>query len=98
MLSGKLLQLIESHSEQIAGRMLELIRKDAELETLASLPDTDLFETWNRIVGRLEKWLDPSLREELALDQQESAKVRFRQRIPLHEGVYALHLLRNEVI
>jgi hypothetical protein len=97
MLSGKLLQLVKSHSEEIAAAALHQIRTDPNLEKMSALSDDDLFESWNRLLARLERWLDPAQRNVLAFDLQEEAKIRFGQGIPLHEEIYVFHLLRNQV-
>jgi hypothetical protein len=98
MLSGKLLRLIETHSEQITDSVLRLLRADTEITHLNSLADAELFETWNHRLSHLERWLVPAQRGALALDEENVAKLRFADGIPLHEMVYAFHLLRNQTI
>ena len=98
MLSAKLVGLIKAHSEDITASVVRMIRENPEMSNIARLPDDDLFETWNHRLSHLERWLSPLEHGKLSRDQEEIAKVRFQQGIPLHEMVYAFHLLRNQTI
>jgi hypothetical protein len=74
------------------------MHNEPDMEKLSAVSDADLFETWNQLLSRLERWLDPKQREALGIDMEAVARIRYGQRIPLHEIVYAFHLLRNQTI
>jgi hypothetical protein len=98
MLSGKLARLIEDHSEQIVKAALRQINDNPDLKRLSSLSDSRLVERGREILAHLTRWLDPSQREALAREHEESAKVQLERGIPLHESVLALQLLRNQAV
>jgi len=98
MLSSKLIQLIEDHSEQITARVLGKIRKDPRLAHVVRLPETDLRQRAQEILKNLGHWLAASQEEELARHCERLGRLRFTEDIPLHEAVLARFLIKDEMI
>ena len=65
MLSGKLIHLIEAHSDQITSRVIHQIRHDPQLKHIPGLPDAELRETGAHILENLGHWLASPKEEEL---------------------------------
>jgi hypothetical protein len=98
MLSTKLVQLIESHWEEIASRLIQAIRKDPELRTLAQYPDLELREWCRVILADLGYLCSASKEEEIKRRFQVLGRVRFEENVPLHEAVLRIHILKDKII
>ena len=98
MFSGKLVDTVVKHSDDIMRLVIKRIREDDDLKCVGSLSDSELLERGRHILGRLETWLNPSKRELLGRDYEELGKRRFEQSVPLHESVRALLLIRSTAI
>jgi hypothetical protein len=98
MLSGKLIRLIESHSDEITRRTIRQIHEDPELPHLKKVPDSELRERWQVISRNLGQWLAAGRKAKLISDFEELGGLRFREHIPLHEVVRAHHIVRNTMI
>lgn len=98
MLSTKLVQLIESHWEEIAKRMISAIRKHPDMHNLSSRPDIELREWCQEILQNLGELLTVVKRDEVQRRFQILGKMRFEENIPLHEAVLRFHLLKDKII
>jgi hypothetical protein len=98
MFSGKLVDTIVKHSDDIMRLVIKRVREDGELKYVGSLSDSELLERGRHILGRLETWLNPSKRASLRRDYEELGKRRFEQSVPLHEAVRVLLLIRSQAI
>jgi hypothetical protein len=98
MLSGKLIRLIESHSDEIAARVVRRIREDPELPRIQTLPDIELRERSQTLLKNLGQWLAAGKDCQLTKQFEAIGKLRFEEHIPLHESVRALQVVRNEMI
>jgi hypothetical protein len=98
MISGKLVHLIETHSDQIINRVVYQIRHDEDMSHIRALLDSELRE-WNlELLERLAYWLSPANREDLGHRYERLGKLRFEQDIPLHESVRGLCLMREKTL
>jgi hypothetical protein len=97
MLSARLIRMISDHWEQIADRVLRQVRRDSKLLELGKLPEPEQRERAREILQSLGRWL---VSREEDLDQRSEAlgRRRFEEGIPLHEVVYSLQLLRENMI
>jgi hypothetical protein len=98
MFSGKLVDTIVKHSDDIMRLVIKRIREDADLKYIGSLSDAELLERGHHILERMEMWLNPARRKSLERDYEELGRRRFEQSVPLHESVRALLLIRSQAI
>ncbi len=98
MLSVKLIQLIENHSDQIARAVLHRIHHDPRTPHMARLPEGELRDHCHEILKKLGHWLAESKEEEVASHFQELGRLRAAEAVPLHEAVHALHVLKTRML
>jgi hypothetical protein len=98
MLSTRLVQLIETHWEEIASRVIREIRNNAEMSNLAQQPDIELREWCREITANLGYLLSASKSEERRRRFEVYGQMRFEENIPLHEAVGRCHLLKDKII
>ncbi len=97
MLSANLVRLISDHWEEIAERVLQRVRRDSKLFEFGKLPEPELRERARDILQNLGNWM-VSREEDLAQRYERFGRQRCEEGIPLHEVVYALHLLKECMI
>jgi hypothetical protein len=98
MVSAKFVQLIESHADQIADRVVTELRRDSRAPHISGLPETEIRESCHRVLRNLGHWLTASSEEEIARYYQERGRIRAAEEIPLHEAVYLLQLLKGKML
>ena len=98
MLSGRLVQLIEEHWEDIAGRVVREIRRHPDLPVLARRPDAELKEWCQGILTNLGYWLAATRGEELRGRYEGLGRTRFEESVPLHEAVLRFFVLKDKII
>ena len=98
MLSGKPIQLIESHEEEIARSILRAIRHHSGFSHLSGLPDQELRERGEQILKNLGHWLAHGNEQALAREYEALGRERFEEGVPLQEAVHCLCLMRNKMI
>ena len=94
MLSVKLVQLVETHWEQITERILYKIQNDARLAHINTLPESELRWRAREIVRNIGDWLGDS-QEPLAQRCKALGRERFNEGIPLHEVVLAQFIMKE---
>ena len=97
MLSTRLLQLIEDHSEEIAKSVLESIRRDRLLSRFSKLPDAELLTRFEDVCKKISVWLAESNEEQLAKHFEKLGWLRYAEEIPLHEVVRAAHVFKEQL-
>jgi hypothetical protein len=98
MLSGRLVQNIETHWEEIAARLIQKIRRHPETPALGALPDAQLRDWCQTILENLQSWLPSGGEEEIRRRYEAMGGDRFEESIPLHEAVLRLQLLKGAII
>jgi hypothetical protein len=98
MLSIKLVELIESNWQEIAERVIRAVKKHPDLPNLAALPDLELREWCQEILQHMGYLLSAKREGEIQRRFQVLGKLRFEEKIPLHEAVLRVHLLKDKVI
>lgn len=98
MLSGKLIHLIEEHWGEITSRVLDEIRRDPGMVHFQSIPEIELREMGQNVLNNLSHWLAAGHEDSLNRHYEELGRVRFAERVPLHESVRALCILREKMI
>jgi hypothetical protein len=96
MLSHRLIELIESHWEQIAAGAIAEIRRDERLPHMRELPLSEL-RTWAQgILKNLACWRASD--HEAGQHYERLGRQRFRESVPLHEVIRSLHHLKRKLI
>ena len=98
MLSARLVQLIEGHSEEISSRLLHAIRSHPDMRNLAARPEGEIREWCREILNNLGFLLSARKDESVEQRFQVLGRDRFDENIPLHEAVLRLHLLKDKII
>jgi len=98
MLSGRLIQLIEAHQEQISANVIREIRLHPDLHTLRKLSDAELRERGQQILENLGSWLAMGQEAEIVQAYEKIGKSRFEHGVPLHESVRALAIVKDKTI
>ena len=97
MLSARLIQLIEDHSEEITRTLLQKVRHDPLLPRYRELSDFELLDRFRKVCNKLGYWLADSDPEQVATAYEGLGRDRFNEQIPLHEVVHAAHLIKNQL-
>jgi hypothetical protein len=97
MLSTRLVQLVETHSEEIARAVLEAIRNDRRLPIFGKWPDAELLTRFEDVCKRLSIWLSESNEAQLAKHYEGLGLLRYLEEIPLHEVVWAALLFKQQL-
>lgn len=95
MLSVKLVQLVETHWEQISGRILHKIQNDPRLTHVSRLSESELRTRAREILQNIGDWLGASLDEPLAGRCEALGRQRFAEGVPLHEVVLARFIIKE---
>lgn len=98
MLSSKLVEMIEGHTEQIKRNVLKEVRKDSRLSEFTKLSDTELLRRFEDVCRHLGRWL--SLQDEKLLENRYAAlgRERFEEGIPLQEVVLATQMFKGALL
>ncbi len=98
MLSTKLVQLIETHWDTIAQRLIVAVRSHPDMQELAKRPRLELREWCRDILENLGDLLSAKDHEEQQQRYRVLGKTRFEENVPLHEAVLRFHMLKELVI
>jgi len=98
MLSSKLVQLIESHWEEIATRLISEVRRHPEMPKLARKTDAEMREWCRNILQDLDYLLAASKAQEVRRRFEILGRMRCEENIPLHEAVLRFHILKDKII
>ena len=98
MLSGKLVQLIEANWEEIASRLIADVRKHPDLANLSRKTDGELREWCQEILRNLGYLLVSSKKDEVRRRFEVLRRMRFEEKVPLHEAVLRFHLLKDKIL
>lgn len=98
MISTRLVQLIESNGDQIIDRVAARIRCEPEITHSKLLFDYELRGLGHNLLRHLGEWLSAGRAYELAQSYEQFGRLCSQQRIPLHEALRALGLLREKML
>jgi len=96
MLFHRLIETVESHSEDIVTSLVYQVRRDPELKHLHALADPELRHWASSVVTRLSSSLAHS--DNLAARSSDLGRIRAGQHVPLHECVREILLLKKVVV
>jgi hypothetical protein len=97
MISTTLVQLIESHWEDISARLIRAVRSHSDIQALAARPDGELREWCQNILENLGYLLSASKEDEFRSRFEGLGRMRFEENIPLHEAVLRLQMLKDKL-
>src|SRR5690242_17078048 len=100
MLSVRLIQMIEDHWDGITSAVLHQVRNDPHFSRIRELPDTEIRDIGRTLLRNLGHYLTAGKAEQRSLHEQFEGlgRIRFAERIPLHEAVRALQIVKKKVI
>ena len=98
MISAKLVQLIEDHSDTITDRVVREIRHHPRMHHIGRLPETELRDVCQDVLKRLGHWLLASREDEVARHFEAQGRVRAKEKVPLHEVVNGSHILKERML
>jgi len=98
MVSVKLVQLVETHWEQVSARILNKIHNDPRLPHVNRLSESELRGRSREILNNIGDWLEASRDEPLARRAEALGRERFEEGIPLHEAVLARFIIKEGLI
>lgn len=98
MLSIRLVQLIETHWEEIAARLIVEVKKHPETQNLARRPESELRAWCREILENLGYLLAARKEEEVQRRFRLLGRMRFEEQIPLHEAVLRLQILKTGIL
>jgi hypothetical protein len=98
MLSGKLIQLIEGHGDEITASIIAAVRHHPELPHFRQLPEWELRQRGDEILPKLGHWLAYGNEGKLAHEYEAIGKRRFEESVPLDECVRGLCLIKDKMI
>ncbi len=82
MLSGRLIQLLESHQEQVTNNVIGEIRHHPDMSKFRKLPDAELRERAQTILEHLGHWLSDGHKVEM--EQRYQCWEKSVSRSPFH--------------
>jgi len=98
MLSSKLVQLIESHWEEIASRLYTEVRKHPDMPNLARKTEGEMRDWCRTILEDLDYMLSASRQQEVKRRFEVLGRMRFEENVPLHEAVLRFQILKEKII
>jgi hypothetical protein len=97
MSPSRLIQLVESNWETIAGITISRVHSDPEVPNYQALTDIELRSRARDLLSHLGHWLAKRDPEVLARRYEDLGRQRFDEGMPLHEVIYKLQLLKRAV-
>jgi len=94
LISYRLMQFIGDHCSQIAATAEKKVQSDPELRDLQNLPTAERRNRYETILKDLQS---PRSDRELASRYEEMGRTRFEDRVPLHEVMRSLMILKATI-
>ena len=98
MLSTRLVSLIESHSAEIASRLVAAVKNHPEMNQLRSRPKEEIRDWCLDILQNIGYLLAARKDEEVRRRFEVLGRMRFQQDIPLAEAVLRFFLLKEKIL
>ncbi len=93
----KLVTLIEGQADELAERMVRMVRESPRMPAYQRFGDEDLGERARMVYANLGNWLEETSDALVEEDYFRLGKLRCWERIPLSEVVWALLLTRRNL-
>ena len=98
MLSRRLIEMIEKHSDEIAQQVLDEARKDKILRRYHELPDALVRSRFENVAVHLSQWLGKSDEPTLARHFEALGRERFEEQVPLYEVIHAAQIFKRRLL
>jgi hypothetical protein len=97
MLTHRLVRLIETHSEALAGNLLERVQTCEFTRSYVKVPADELKQRVYEIYQHLGEWLLASDQTELERRYRKIGARRYHQHVPLSELIWAIFLTKENL-
>ena len=97
MLSARLIQLIETHSEALTREALQDIATNPRTPSFRIIPRAELESRTDGLYRNLGAWIGDPRDDAVRAEYEEWGRRRFRQGIPLSQIIYALILIKHHL-
>ena len=97
MLSARLIQLIETHSEALTREVLQDLATNPKTRSFQIVPRAELESRTGNLYRNLGGWIGDPRDDAVQAEYEEWGRRRFRQGIPLSEMVYSLILIKHHL-
>lgn len=97
MLRHRLIQLIETRSQQLADELLTRIQQSILLPAYGKVPENELKQRVTEIYSQLGQWLMNRTEADIERQYSEIGARRYRQGVPLSELFWAIILTKDNL-
>lgn len=98
MLSTRLIQLIESHAQELTRGVVSHLKSHPRTPALHSFSDAELRERAYSVYRHMGDWVSGQHEEEIRKTYEEFGRSRAADGIPLAEVIYALVVTKNHLL
>lgn len=93
----RLVHLIEAHSTELAGELLNRTHQSPYLASFSKIPDRELRQRVYEIYSHLGQWLETRTEQDIEQEYSQIGARRYRQGIPLSELVWGIVLTKDNL-
>lgn len=97
MLSGRLVQMVEDHADQLANSVIEDLRKDPQVPAYHKLSSTEFHHRVHDVYHNLGEWLVGN-GPLIEVSYSSLGKERATEGVPLSQVIYSLILTKRHLI
>lgn len=97
MRGHRLVHLIEAHSKELAGELLNRTHQSPHLPSFSKVPDRELRQRVYEIYSQLGQWLETRADRDIEQEYSRIGARRYRQGVPLSELVWAIVLTKDNL-
>jgi hypothetical protein len=93
----RLVHVIEAHSKELAGELLNRTRQSPHLTSFSKVPDRELRQRVYEIYSQLGQWLETRTEQEIEQEYSQIGARRYRQGVPLSELLWGIVLTKDNL-
>jgi hypothetical protein len=97
MLSSGLVEMIQSHAEELMGGLVRKIQTHPNTRSYHHLSGPEVLSRSYIVYKNLGAWMGGKPQEEIRRHYEQLGQIRLEESIPLHEVIYALTLTKNHL-
>lgn len=98
MFTNELVQLIENNADELTKRWLKSVKKNPSTPTYLEFSEEILYKRASNFYTQLGHWIShETTKEEISRDYTALGKKRFQEGFALHEVIFSLLLLKEEI-
>ncbi len=98
MFTNELIQIIETNADELTKRWLASVKKNPSTPTYREFSEEVLYQRASNFYAQLGHWISQeTTKEEISRDYTVLGKKRFQEGFALHEVIYSLLLLKEEM-